>query len=350
MLAAALGTVYGRMKRVKDALSRFWTRARGLAGRGRGGDGREEREKSPGNGVLPRLIPFAAGAFWLWFFARRDVYRPEPKRLLALSFFLGVVSAVPAAAIEYVFIADSDFASMAFGTLAANMLFVVGPVEEIAKFLAVQLGGVPLAALRRAGRRAGLRRRRQSWVRVHRKSGLRLGVRAGGDDTPRAAVHRGARSIRRVLGIRARLAGGRRRDAERVLGRRRRAAGGVRRSWDVQHSGVRDAARRNRADGARRVVCAVEIRLGAARLAPFRYRRSYPKIACAACGWRIAAISRFRRFRGARAARRRQAAAPTADDAPPQAGRTPPTAPPAATSSFCERSAVQDGESARARS
>ena len=58
MFAAALGTVYGRMKRVKDALSRFWTRARGLAGRG--GDGREPREKSPGNGVLPRLIPLAA--------------------------------------------------------------------------------------------------------------------------------------------------------------------------------------------------------------------------------------------------------------------------------------------------
>ena len=59
MFAAALGTVYGRMNRVKDALRRFWTRARGLAGRGRGGDGREKKEKSPGNGVLPRLIPLA---------------------------------------------------------------------------------------------------------------------------------------------------------------------------------------------------------------------------------------------------------------------------------------------------
>ena len=47
------------MKRVKDALSRFWTRARGLVKRERGGDGREKKEKSPGNGVLPRLIPLA---------------------------------------------------------------------------------------------------------------------------------------------------------------------------------------------------------------------------------------------------------------------------------------------------
>ena len=48
------------MKRVKDALRRFWTRARGLVKRERGGDEREKREKSPGNGVLPRLIPLAA--------------------------------------------------------------------------------------------------------------------------------------------------------------------------------------------------------------------------------------------------------------------------------------------------
>ena len=48
------------MKRVKGALRRFWTRARGLAGRGGDGDGREKRAKSPGNGVLPRLIPLAA--------------------------------------------------------------------------------------------------------------------------------------------------------------------------------------------------------------------------------------------------------------------------------------------------
>ena len=60
VFAAALGTVYGRMKRVKDALRRFWTRARGLVKRGRGGDGREKRAKSLGNGVLPRLIPLAA--------------------------------------------------------------------------------------------------------------------------------------------------------------------------------------------------------------------------------------------------------------------------------------------------
>ena len=98
----------------------------------------------------------------------------------------------------------------------------------------------------------------------------------------------------------------------------------------------------------------------ARRGAPFRYRRNYPKIACAACGRRIAAISRFRRFRRARVAGRRQAAPPsTADDAPPQAGRTPPTAPPQVRSvrkarlvapNRAVRRALQDGEAACARS
>ena len=44
------------MNKVKDALSRFWTRARGIAGRG--GD-RDDRPKSPGGGVPWRLIPLA---------------------------------------------------------------------------------------------------------------------------------------------------------------------------------------------------------------------------------------------------------------------------------------------------
>ena len=48
------------MKRVKYALRRFWTRARGLIKRGRGGDGGEEKSQSPGGGVLWRLIPLGA--------------------------------------------------------------------------------------------------------------------------------------------------------------------------------------------------------------------------------------------------------------------------------------------------
>ena len=48
------------MKKVKYALRRFWTRARGLARRKRGGDGGEKKSQSPGGNVLWRLIPLAA--------------------------------------------------------------------------------------------------------------------------------------------------------------------------------------------------------------------------------------------------------------------------------------------------
>ena len=32
------------------------------------------------------LVAMAPGIFWLWFFIRKDVYRPVPRRMLALAF------------------------------------------------------------------------------------------------------------------------------------------------------------------------------------------------------------------------------------------------------------------------
>lgn len=87
------------------------------------------------------LLSFTPGIFWLWFFAKRDVYRPEPKRLIALTFFLGMVSTTPAGIINGIFIDDSllDESSAGLASVAAGMLFVVGPAEETCKFLAVRL-------------------------------------------------------------------------------------------------------------------------------------------------------------------------------------------------------------------
>ncbi len=84
------------------------------------------------------LLAFAPGIFWLWFFVRKDIYRPEPKRLLALTFFLGMVSTIPAAIVESIFLDDSIVSGPA-AAFTMGMLFVVGPVEETAKFLAVRL-------------------------------------------------------------------------------------------------------------------------------------------------------------------------------------------------------------------
>jgi protease PrsW len=79
--------------------------------------------------------------FWLWFFTRLDVYKPEPRRLLALTFGLGMVATIPAGIINTLFIDEAVLEpGAALASVAMAMLLVVGPVEETCKFLAVRLG------------------------------------------------------------------------------------------------------------------------------------------------------------------------------------------------------------------
>ncbi len=86
------------------------------------------------------VLALAPGLFWLWFYVRKNSYRPEPRRLLATTFGLGMLSTIPAGIIERVFISDAlDGPNVTFGAMAFNMLFIVGPVEEVSKFLAVRL-------------------------------------------------------------------------------------------------------------------------------------------------------------------------------------------------------------------
>ncbi|MCI0437868.1 MAG: PrsW family glutamic-type intramembrane protease [Chloroflexi bacterium] len=92
------------------------------------------------NFLILVALAFAPGIFWLWFFARRDVYSPEPKRLLALTFFLGMVATIPAGIINGLFVDDSILEEeTSLASVAISMLFVVGPIEEFVKFLAVRL-------------------------------------------------------------------------------------------------------------------------------------------------------------------------------------------------------------------
>jgi RsiW-degrading membrane proteinase PrsW (M82 family) len=87
------------------------------------------------------LISFTPGIFWLWFFAKRNIYRPGPKRLLAQTFFLGMVSTIPSGIFNVIFLGDVDLdGPVGLSTVAAGMFLVVGPVEETSKFLAVKLG------------------------------------------------------------------------------------------------------------------------------------------------------------------------------------------------------------------
>ena len=86
------------------------------------------------------LVAFTPGLFWLWFFLRQDVYRPEPRRLIALTFALGCLSTIPAGAINTTFLGDLDPEQITdIAGFAAAMLLVIGPVEEFCKFAVVRL-------------------------------------------------------------------------------------------------------------------------------------------------------------------------------------------------------------------
>lgn len=84
------------------------------------------------------LIAFVGGflpaLFWLWFWLREDNKHPEPKRLIALSFFFGVL-AVPLAI---------PFEKMVDEFTVAPMLVLIGWafVEEVLKYIAAWAGGM----------------------------------------------------------------------------------------------------------------------------------------------------------------------------------------------------------------
>lgn len=87
------------------------------------------------------LIAFTPGIFWLWFFLRQDKIRPEPRRLIALTFLFGCISTIPAGIGNYLFGADTLLeGSPHLLSVVTAMTFVVGPVEELCKFAAVRLG------------------------------------------------------------------------------------------------------------------------------------------------------------------------------------------------------------------
>ena len=85
------------------------------------------------------LLGFAPGIFWLWFFYRKDKLEPEPKSLVARTFFWGMVVALPVAIVE-VLVAD-PLGVLGAGILDARVLLVVlaAPIiEEYGKFFVVR--------------------------------------------------------------------------------------------------------------------------------------------------------------------------------------------------------------------
>lgn len=247
--------------------------------------------------VIIPLLAFAPGLFWLWFFIRKDVYRPEPRRMLAATFLLGMAATIPAGIINTAFLSDDileETASLA--SVASGMLFVVGPAEEVCKFLAVRL------------------RAYRSLHFDEPADGLVYG----------AAASLGFASLENVLYIlmygpevmllRAPLST----VAHVVFGSfwgyalGRQVQAGGRGGWQtpagiaagaVVHGLFNVAVFTFFPAAVLLVVLGVAWTLGrfgwAQRVSPFRYRRNYPKIPCALCRQRISIVSRYCRFCGA---------------------------------------------------
>lgn len=86
--------------------------------------------------ILIALIP---GFFWLWFFGRFDKEQPEPGRLLAGLFILGMAATIPAVVLELgidFFVGYSTSEKLPVIILSA--LLVVAPIEEYLKYLVVK--------------------------------------------------------------------------------------------------------------------------------------------------------------------------------------------------------------------
>jgi RsiW-degrading membrane proteinase PrsW (M82 family) len=93
------------------------------------------------------LVPIVPGLLWMWIVYRTDRYEPEPKRLVLGTFVLGVLAIVPAFFVERLvdhfspFLDALDRPGAAPDPLvaAAACFLVIGPCEELFKFLAVRL-------------------------------------------------------------------------------------------------------------------------------------------------------------------------------------------------------------------
>ena len=92
------------------------------------------------NVLLILTLGFAPGLFLLWYFYNKSIYHPEPKRLIARTFIIGMLVTIPAAIAEAILLPGelTELSNLALMTVAAFL--VVGPIEESVKFLTVRLG------------------------------------------------------------------------------------------------------------------------------------------------------------------------------------------------------------------
>lgn len=242
------------------------------------------------------VLAFSPGLFWAWFFVRKDIYRPEPKRLIAFTFFLGIVSTIPAGILNEIFIDESIFSGNAnLASVAMSMLFVVGPVEELSKFMAVRLLAYKSLYFDEPG--DGLVYSTAASLGFASLENLLYIMRFG----PSVMIVRAPLSTLahvifgtfwgRALGLRAQKTGS---GLPSIIFGITLAA--------LAHGLFNVAVFSNPVVGVAMVVIGAYWTLRqfswAQRVSPFRYKRNYPNIVCSSCGQQVRAISQFCRFCG----------------------------------------------------
>lgn len=103
------------------------------------------REQQKGNCTMVSYIIFlgiAPAIFGLWFFYRKDKLDPEPKGLIIELFFWGLVIMLPVFLVEWL---AMNILALTFTETERNLYLIfcfviVGPLEEISKYLMVKMG------------------------------------------------------------------------------------------------------------------------------------------------------------------------------------------------------------------
>jgi RsiW-degrading membrane proteinase PrsW (M82 family) len=94
--------------------------------------------------IVAVVVSVVPGILWLWIFYQTDLYEPEPKRLVLATFGVGAAAVIPAWLVEktvgwYWPALDLGHADHLV-PLIAGCFLVIGPIEELCKFLVVRIG------------------------------------------------------------------------------------------------------------------------------------------------------------------------------------------------------------------
>jgi protease PrsW len=99
--------------------------------------------------VIPWLfiLAVAPAAFWMWWFYRKDRFDPEPRGLVIKIFLLGMLPVLPAGLLEILLLRlQPALTGESLVAIALSNMLVVGPIEELGKYLVVKRWAVRHAA------------------------------------------------------------------------------------------------------------------------------------------------------------------------------------------------------------